>query len=363
MISTFAPTRCGIARFSEELADSLERQGRSVDIFRLVETGEEACPDRRVAMEFDPSSRFSVQIAAEAMARYPVAILQHEFGIYGPDEGRAVEMLVEQSETPVVVVLHTIPLRPTAAQASILARLVESAAAVVVPSHSARAALSANRIDTEAVLVMPHGSSWAPADMRQGRRGNLMTWGLLGPGKGVERAIDAVSRLRMDPPPFYRIVGQTHPNVLRLYGHAYRDSLVRLASALGIEGRVSFDEGYKTDADLYRLVVGSDLVVIPYDNDEQISSGVLSDALAAGRPVVATDFPHARELLAGGAGVVVGHDPGEMAEAIERLLTDDIAYRRAVVAARQQARRLSWSEIGRRYDELLDRLAAALAVV
>jgi hypothetical protein len=52
-----------------------------------------------------------------------------------------------------------------------------------------------------------------------------------------------------------------------------------------------------------------------------------------------------------------------MAEAIERLLTDDIAYRRAVVAARQQARRLSWSEIGRRYDELLDRLAAALAVV
>ena len=55
-------------------------------------------------------------------------------------------------------------------------------------------------------------------------------------------------------------------------------------------------------------------MVLPYDSADQVTSGVLVDAVAAGRPVVSTAFPHAVELLASGAGLVVPQrDPGALA--------------------------------------------------
>ena len=68
-----------------------------------------------------------------------------------------------------------------------------------------------------------------------------------------------------------------------------------------------FDETYRDVPDLMRLVAASTVVVLPYDSRDQVTSGVLVDAIAAGRPVIATAFPHAVELLSGGAGIVVPH--------------------------------------------------------
>ena len=72
-----------------------------------------------------------------------------------------------------------------------------------------------------------------------------------------------------------------------------------------------FDADYRTVASLNALAQSAAAVVLPYDSTDQVTSGVLVDAIASGRPVVATAFPHAVELLASGAGIVVDHDdPG-----------------------------------------------------
>ena len=81
------------------------------------------------------------------------------------------------------------------------------------------------------------------------------------------------------PQTHYQVVGQTHPNVLRHQGHRYRDFLAELIDSLGLADRVVLDDDYKRDSELSRLVVESDLVIVPYDNWEQISSGVLSEAI------------------------------------------------------------------------------------
>ena len=54
----------------------------------------------------------------------------------------------------------------------------------------------------------------------------VLTWGLLGPGKGIEHAIDSMALLRdrglhVD----YQVAGQTHPRVLGRDGEAYRRAL------------------------------------------------------------------------------------------------------------------------------------------
>lgn len=365
MVSTYSPTRCGIARFSSSLITALESRGQPVSVARLVRPRDFLSSDDRVVTEFDPSSSLGIERARKMLNHFSTVVIQHEFGIYGPDDGEAVIPLIEDLDTSVMTVLHSVPLRPSPRQRRILADLAQHSEILSVPSHSARLALEdVYGIAAEDVVVLPHGSAWKPADPRLGIRQRLLTWGLLGPGKGIERALEAIAPLADRSPPIcYRIAGQIHPNVLRRQGRAYRDSLHQRAERLGISSLVQFDDSYQSEESLYQAVTEADVIVIPYDNDEQICSGVLTEAISAGRPVVATDFPHARELLGSGAGLIVAHsDIAAMSSAIEHLLTDDIAYRRAVEEARAMAHRLSWSDVARRYIEFFDRLSDSVAV-
>ena len=131
--------------------------------------------------------------------------------------------------------------------------------------------------------------------------------------------MDAVDDVR--PRPEYIIAGTTHPKVREHFGESYREMLV--ARAATSSANISFDDSYRDLASLIDLIRTADVVVLPYDSKEQVTSGVLVDAVAAGRPVVSTAFPHAVELLSSGAGIVVPQgDPTALGAAIRSVLTD-----------------------------------------
>jgi glycosyltransferase involved in cell wall biosynthesis len=187
----------------------------------------------------------------------------------------------------------------------------------------------------------------------------VLTWGLLGPGKGVEWAIDAMSDLR-DLQPRYLVMGKTHPKVLERHGEAYRTSLQRRIDDGGVADLVDLDPSYLTVAELATVVERADVVLLPYDSREQVTSGVLIEAVAAGRPVVSTAFPHAVELLADGTGLVVPQgDPVALEAALRRVLeepglADDMAERAA-----RKAPELFWSAVAARYRDIAARLVTA----
>jgi glycosyltransferase involved in cell wall biosynthesis len=148
------------------------------------------------------------------------------------------------------------------------------------------------------------------------------------------------------------VAGQTHPKVRARSGEQYRESLRDRARRLGVDAMIRFDDAYRTSAELADLALGARAVVLPYESTDQVTSGVLVDALAAGRPVIATAFPHALELLGGGAGIVVSHgDPVGMARAMRRLAADTVARDMAARAHRIGARH-SWDLVARDYAEL-----------
>jgi glycosyltransferase involved in cell wall biosynthesis len=149
------------------------------------------------------------------------------------------------------------------------------------------------------------------------------------------------------------IRGTTHPNVKRREGELYREHLVELAHTLGVEDSVVIEDGYMSPAELDRLVRNADLALLPYDNSEQVTSGVLVDAIGAGLPVVATRFPHAVEVLATGAGLIVSQGDDEaMAAAIEQLLTRPALLRGAAEEARRVGQRFSWPRVAAAYERL-----------
>jgi glycosyltransferase involved in cell wall biosynthesis len=181
---------------------------------------------------------------------------------------------------------------------------------------------------------------------------------LLGPGKGVERVIASMPSLKDLPGrPRYLVAGQTHPKVLAEAGEAYRDARKEQARRGGVADSVTFDARYWNVSMLPALIQSASVVVLPYDSTDQVTSGVLVDAIACGRPVVATAFPHATELLGTGAGIVVDHDdPDAMAGALRRVLTQPRLAGAMAAEARRLAPEMAWPVVARAYRSLANRL-------
>jgi glycosyltransferase involved in cell wall biosynthesis len=272
---------------------------------------------------------------------------------------------------PVIVVLHTVLIDPTPHQREVLEQVVALADAVVTMTPTARRRLlDGYKVDRDRVTVIPHGAAdnRSPArPVAQGLRPTILTWGLLGPGKGVEWVVDALGALRdLDPSPRYLVVGETHPKVAEREGEAYRRSLVARAAAGGVGHLLEFETRYLDLKALNGIVAAADVVILPYDSREQVTSGVLVEALAAGKPVIATGFPHAVELLGAGTGLVVPHcDPGAIARAVRRVLTEPGLADRMGARAAALAPQLLWPAVAERYRKLaqglLDHRASAVA--
>jgi glycosyltransferase involved in cell wall biosynthesis len=364
-VSTFPPTKCGLATFTASLARALAPEC-DIGVVRCVDaanTGRNA-PD--VVAEWVRGSAASLAAARRVLDWYDAVIVQHEFGVFGGADGGEVLELVEGLETPVIVVLHTVLEAPSPNQRRIVERLADAAQRLVVQSEVARERLlAAHDVDPSLVEVVQHGApaNIAPRGHRRdpGRRPTILTWGLLGPGKGIEHAIEAMARLRgLEPAPRYVVLGETHPNIIRDSGEAYRDSLRALAAERGVEELVTFDGRYRETAEILAAIRDADVVLLPYLSRDQVVSGVLVEAIASGRPVVSTAFPHAVELLSAGSGIVVPHeDPGALADALRRLLTDETAAARAAAVARSQASSLAWENVGLRYREIAEEVRRA----
>lgn len=363
LITTYPPTRCGVGRFSHSLVEAMRAMApeTALSVARISDT-RLASGDPVVEVAFDPASPVARRTAARHVSSADAVILQHEYGLYGPDDGIAVIDLVERIEAPLISVVHTVRPSPAPRQREIVEALGQAGDLVVLSRVARDQLIAAHDVDPAGVYVIPHGSPWRAATAPVSERRKLITWGLLGPGKGIERALHAVAGLRLDPPVTYDVVGQTHPNVLARQGQEYRRSLQRLAAELGLGDRVRFVDRYVSDAELEKRAAAAHVVVLPYDNDEQVCSGVLTDAVALGKPVVATDFPHAREFARRGCGRAVEHDPAALATALEEMLTDDTSYRMAVAASVQVSPSLSWTGVAVSYLELVDHARTRLVV-
>ena len=366
-LSTYTPTQCGIATFSEALAAQLRADGADVGVVRMVDEPQAERPP--VVMEWLTGRPSDAAGVAAMLDTYDVAVIQHEYGIFGGPDGADVLDVVARLHVPVLTVLHTVLTTPTPNQHRVLAWLLEYSAAVVTMTTTARDRLIAGwDVDPALISVIPHGAQdnrLAPVvvpvpavvpDPAVGPdpRPTVLTWGLLSQGKGIEWALLALAELRTRIDlPAYRVVGQTHPRVREAEGEAYRDRLLALTDDLDLTDCVSFDGRYLSGPELRDVVRAADVILLPYDSLEQVTSGVLTEAVAAGKPVISTSFPHATELLSGGAGVLVPQrDPQALADALEHVLAGPGVADGMAAVSRGLAASLLWPAVAERYLDL-----------
>lgn len=364
-LSTYPPTSCGLATFTHALRSAIADE-RGVDdglgVVSLVDYPESAFgPDVTYShLNGDPDS---LTRAINTLNSFDVAVIQHEYGIYGGPDGAEVLEILEGLHVPSVVTLHTVLSRPTDSQRSILEKVVDLADQTIVMSDTASQRLIEKyQVDPAKIATVPHGAriSLSGPSLADGHRPVFLTWGLIGPGKGLETAIDAFAALKdVQPLPRYIILGKTHPKVQASSGDAYLNGLQARVEELGLEDVVEFDGRY-LDIDALTLEVRSaDFVVLPYESTEQVTSGVLVEAIGAGKPVIASAFPHAVELLRGGAGIVVPHsDPDALATALRTVLDDPHSAELMSDLAREIGATMYWPVVGRLYQEITNSLVA-----
>jgi glycosyltransferase involved in cell wall biosynthesis len=372
-VSTYPPTACGLATFTASLRGAMAASRGSEEGLGVVNLVEGQLTSARPEVEYQHfnGDAASLRMAAAALNRHDAVILQHEYGIYGGPDGEEILDLMVEVEIPTIVTLHTVLSNPTPRQKEILERIVDLAWGTVVMSYTALRRLTDRyEVDSHKVQMVPHGAraSLAGPTFTRSARPVVLTWGLIGPGKGLETAIEAFAALRdIRPLPRYLILGRTHPKVQAAQGDAYLEGLKAKAHALGLEDVVEFDGRYLDTDALVSTIRRADIALLPYVSTEQVTSGVLVEAIAAGKPVVATDFPHAVEMLGTGAGALVPHsDPDAMAGSLRALLTEPgVAVRMAQVATSIGAT-LHWPVVAEQYESivstLIDRPAAVAAL-
>jgi polysaccharide biosynthesis protein PslF len=358
ILSTYPPTPCGLATFTAALARGLSANGAEVSVVRLADGP--PSESARVVGEMVNGSPTSVAACAELLNQSDVAVIQHEYGIYGGVDGDEVVDVLDGLRVPSIVIAHTVVKNPTRHQRSVLEAVAARADQIIVMSEAANARLrSGFDIDRRKVTTIPHGATVpASSSCIRGGRPMVLTWGLMGPGKGIERVIEAMGSLNDLPGrPRYLVAGRTHPKVLAADGEAYREARMEQARSSGVADSVHFDTGYRNVATLSALIQSAAVVVLPYDSTDQVTSGVLVDAIASGRPVVATAFPHAVELLGSGAGIVVEHDdPDALASALRRVLTQPRLAGDMAAEARRLAPEMAWPVVAEAYLTLAQRL-------
>ena len=364
-LGTYSPTACGLATFSAALARGLTARGADVSVVRIADG--EVSNEPNVAGELVNGSASSVAATSEILNHSDVAVIQHEYGLYGGPDGDEVIQIMAGLRIPSIVVVHTVLKQPTPHQLSVLESVMALADQVVVMSEVARERLCAGfAVDHHKVTVIPHGAALPNAnDVRRPDRPTILTWGLLGPGKGIERVIDAMVSLKsLLSAPRYIIAGRTHPKVLAAQGDRYREALVAQAKRVGVADSVSFDAVFRTPEQLTALIQTATVVVLPYDSKDQVTSGVLVDSLASGRPIVATAFPHAVEALGSGAGTVVAHDdPDALVAALRQLLTEPHVADSMAAEARGLAPTIAWPVVANAYVDAAQRLLASQSVL
>lgn len=367
MIGSYVPRRCGIATFTNDLAQSLALRAPS------IQTRAVAMNDRpegyrypsRVWFEINEKRYGEYRLAADFLnlSRVDVVSLQHEFGLFGGECGRYILDLIDHLRMPVVTTLHTVLKEPNEHQLEVTKLLGQKCDRLVVMADRAFEFLrDIYGVPESKVKLIPHGIPEAPfVDPAfykdqfgvEGRK-VILTFGLLGPSKGIEFMVEALPKIvAKHPDVIYIVLGATHPGVIAHQGEEYRLGLQRRVAELGIEDNIRFVNKFVELEELKEFMGCADVYVTPYQNEAQITSGTLAYALGFGKAVVSTPYWHAAEMMAEGRGSLVKFDDHEsVSDAINKLLDDDVARAQQRKKAYEYTRSMVWPNVAQQYLNL-----------
>ncbi|MFO7791052.1 MAG: glycosyltransferase family 4 protein [Bacteroidales bacterium] len=374
-VGTYPPRQCGIGTFTNNLIKSILVNAGNKNISDLANVIALNDPGEEETYDYPEEVRFSIRQEHQRdyinAARYinlsdsQVCILNHEFGIFGGDDGVYVLSMLYRLKIPVIVVFHTVLSEPSFVQENIVREIGKLAHKVVVMSHKAKQMLQKHyETPEDKIQIIEHGVPYYPGISHQEIKEKynfnghkvLLTFGLLSRNKGIETVINALPAVvKKHPDVLYIVMGKTHPNVLKHAGEEYRNYLNLLVKRHKLENNVIFLKTFLSEEVLFEYLRACDIYITPYLNEAQITSGTLSYAVGAGAAVLSTPYWHANELLADGRGRLFDfNDSNQLASVLNEILDDPEKIETLRKNAFEYGKTLRWQLIGNKYLSLTE---------
>ena len=373
-ISTYPPLECGVGIFAYDLIDALEEfdtsnnsETNNIQVVALDDKDRNLAYDEKVVFKIDKENLEDYYKAADFIneSQSDVICLQHEYGMFGGENGNYLLSLLSGIKKPIVTTLHTIQEGPTKDRKNILKKVCGFSGNVVTISKRGKKLLTeVYNVLPAKIKIIPHGTpdvsfsdtSFYKKYLHAENRPVILSFGLIRLSKGLEIAIEAMSEVvRKVPEALYIILGATHPSVKKEKGESYRVILERLVRERNLEKNVIFRNEFVSKVELVKYLKGSDICITPYLSGDQISSGVLSYALACGKAIVSTPYLYAKELLAGNRGILIPFkDSHSLARELIELIENDEKREGMRKAAYSFGRNMTWQKVAASYKYLFN---------
>jgi glycosyltransferase involved in cell wall biosynthesis len=366
-IGTYPPRECGIGTFTKNLYKSMVKNSEiskdSIEGFIVAMNDHDQNYDYPEEVKFtirqEHQRDYISAVKFINLSGADICILEHEFGIFGGQDGVYILSLLHRLEIPLIVTLHTIIKAPSYNEKAILVEICRMANKIIVMSHKAIEFLtSIYNIERDKIVFTDHGvpdiqfsQVQAKEEFNLENKRVLLTFGFIGRNKGIETVIKAMPKvIEKYPDVLYMVLGKTHPNVLRYSGEEYRIYLQHLVKSLHLNNHVFFLNEYINQKELFKYLSAADIYITPYTNEAQITSGTLSYAIGVGSAVVSTPYWHASELLADGRGKLFDfNDSDGLSSILLELLGNPDELRNLRKKAYDYGRKITWPKTGEKY--------------
>jgi glycosyltransferase involved in cell wall biosynthesis len=369
-IGTYSPRECGIGTFTKNLVDSIvcNKTGELKEVDGFVVAMNDYEQDYAYPEEVKFKIRQEQQADYLEAANFinfngaDLCILQHEFGIFGGQNGVYILPLLHRLSVPFLVTLHTVLEKPSYNEKAVLKEICKMANRIVVMSDKTIQLLtSVYDLEKEKLVLISHGvpdihfePSKAKKEFKLEGKNVLLTFGFIGRNKGIETVIKALPDvIDKYPDVLYMVLGKTHPNVLRHSGEEYRNYLQRLVNTMNLNDHVVFLNEFIDENELFKYLAACDIYITPYINEAQITSGTLSYAMGAGCAVISTPYWHAAELLNEGRGRLFKfNNSAHLATILNELLNQPEVLGDLQKKSKVYGKEITWPKIGVKYAEL-----------
>jgi len=363
-LSTYPPRECGLATFTQDLVTAIDGSGEmDTKVIAVTNPGNEVYDSKVISKIAQHEQADYIKMARELNnSDIDLLVIEHEYGIFGGEHGAYILDLINNLEIPLVTTFHTILSKPDPKQQSIINELGKKSEKVITMARNTKPLLkSVYGIDPEKIEVIHHGVPKRPFQSRESmkkkyryeNRQIISTFGLIGPSKGIEHGIEAISKVAMDHKEVrYLILGQTHP-ALKDEGIAYRNKLEALVENLDLSDHVEFINKYLSKEELIEYLQLSDIYMTPYLGKDQAVSGTMAYAVGYGKAIVSTPYMYAKEMLSGGRGFLAEFSNSDsLAECIKNIIKNPNIKAKMERDTMKLGRTMYWDKIAQRYLEV-----------
>jgi glycosyltransferase involved in cell wall biosynthesis len=374
-MSSFPPRECGIATFTRRLTSSIDKEYNPNVKSKILAINSNGTSiynyPRKVVMQINETDIESYIDRANDInqaADIKMVNIQHEYGLFGGEQGEFLIPFLELLKKPVVVTMHTVLPRPDEKMKNIGRVISEKADGVVVMNQRAKEILHESYgVKLSKISIIPHGvfNVAFPSKSRFKKKLNLSgrtvisTFGMISQDKGIEYAIEALPKvIEKHPDLLYLVIGATHPQVLKNEGERYRNKLKRIVVKHSLENHVKFYNKYLSEKEVTEFLRATDIYVYPMLSRDQASSGSLSDAMSCACPTIATGSQFAKSVINHERGILVRfRNSSDIEKALLEMLDDKKMRKEMTKNAYFYTRKMTWQNVALSYFNLFNHSA------